>query len=133
MVVFNSSDQQGKIWLLLQCSQSKQPHNKHLLQILAVNLLVQSYKHYSVKILTLQIYSYSLYVTRFVKTYISYVHNSKEWFSLSIDSSINKLITTEPLPNVDCSSLCEACQTSISVQELIECHWLVCIDNHLAI
>ena len=62
----------------------------------------------------------------------TYAHYGKEQFSLSVDSSINKLIASTPLPNVDRSAFAEACQMSTNARVSIECHWLACTGSHFA-
>ena len=69
----------------------------------------------------------------------NYPHNGKEWFSSSIDCSINKLnIYQNTTPNSWHSVLflklvSEACQMSMSNRMSIDhCHWLACIGSHLA-
>ena len=55
----------------------------------------------------------------------TYAHNGKERFSSPIDSSVNKLIVTTPLPQVDWSAFFEACFWGLSdIHEYLGIHWM---------
>ena len=64
-----------------------------------------------------------------------YAHYGKEQFSspISINKLTNYQYTSAKLMGLLLLRLVsEACQTSMSAQVSIECHWLACTGNHLA-
>ena len=55
----------------------------------------------------------------------TYAHNGKERFSSPIDSSINKLMITTPLPKVDWSAYSEVCfWGQLDAHECSGVHWM---------